>query len=98
MYILVVSFWILALRMLFWLSVEMVVLLLHILVMSVWILVLRMLFWLSVVMVVVLLHILLVFVWILVLRMLCVGAVTLGDVTRCPLPAGGTAGLTSSRW
>ena len=52
----------------------------------------------QVVMVVVLLHILVVSVWILVLRMLCVGAVTLGDVTRCPLPAGGTAGLTSSRW
>ena len=48
--------------------------------------------------VVLLLHILVVSVWILVLRMLCVGAVTLGDVTRCPLPAGGTAGLTSSRW
>ena len=51
-----------------------------------------------VVMVVVLMYILVVSVWILVLRMLCVGAVTLGDVTRCPLPAGATAGLTSSRW
>lgn len=47
---------------------------------------------------VVLLYILVVSVWILVLRMLCVGAVTLGDVTCCPLPAGATAGLTSSRW
>ena len=46
LYILVVSVWTLVLRMLFGLSVMMVVVLWHILVVPVWVLVLSMLFWL----------------------------------------------------